>query len=466
MSTRAISPDAGQGSCELDFFLLDIGGGDWLEIGSMRPGAAVAFLLVTTPPGSGVQAATNYAADVDFLLAQFESGAAPLLKIKGIDWAAVSAEFRAAAQQTKTEEEHLQLVGRLLGKLNDGHAAIVKSEVKRPDESKGRRYTGPRVALAAAPDRVWVRAAFKDAADAGLHAGQEVTRIDGVPASLWLAKKAESMRDRGQGFSTPQMALYSACHWGLADFEGTRIRFEIKDADGGLKTIERVRNGGPNYAPIGPLFPPDALQHIGRQSFGRTAHGFGYIHLRDVPDQLPAQIRQMLPAIGNVPGLILDVRANGGGGCDHAAVFACFLAKNQKWRGYGSRVDGGFAGPMVVIIDAGVRSAGETIAGMFKEDGRAYVIGESATAGMSSQKKEIRTPSGLFTIRFSIASNKERFNQGRGIEGIGVPPHEIVDLVADDLLHNRDTLIERAAQLLREGLPKGVVPYAAPSPQP
>ena len=33
-----------------------------------------------------------------------------------------------------------------------------------------------------------------------------------------------------------------------------------------------------------------------------------------------------------------------------------------------------YGGPVVVIIDAGVRSAGETASGMFKEDGRAYEI--------------------------------------------------------------------------------------------
>ena len=69
------------------------------------------------------------------------------------------------------------------------------------------------------------------------------------------------------------------------------------------------------------------------------------------------------------------------------------------------------------------------------------------------------SPSGLFTIRFSVSSNKGRFNGGRGIEGIGVPPHEIVPPRAEDLLKEHDTLIERAEQLLKTGFPKDVVPY-------
>lgn len=412
-------------------------------------------------PAHGL-AAAPYVEDVEFLLREFEAKAGHLMKVKGIDWTSVAKEFRQDAAKTTTDEEHLRVVARLVGCLRDGHAGITQSKIKWPDESKGRRFTGPRVALIALPDRVLVRAAFKDAAAAGLHAGQEVTRIDGLPALAWLTKKTEWMRERGQGFSTQQMALYSASHWGLADYEGTRITFEVKDASGAVRSIARMRNGGPNYAPVGPLFPPENLQFIGRQSYGRTPHGHGYIHLRDVPENLPMQLQQMISQLGAVPGLILDIRANGGGGCDHEAVFGHFLAKGQRWRGYEGKYDGGFTGPMVVIVDAGVRSAGETIAGMFKEDGRAYMIGESATAGMSSQKTEVTTPSGLFTIRFSVASNKGRFNGGRGIEGIGVPPHEVVQPLAADLLSNRDTLIERAAELLKTGLPKGVVPYLGP----
>jgi C-terminal processing protease CtpA/Prc len=114
---------------------------------------------------------------------------------------------------------------------------------------------------------------------------------------------------------------------------------------------------------------------------------------------------------------------------------------------------------MVVIVDPGVRSAGETVAGMLKEDGRAYMIGEGPTAGMSSQKSTLAVPSGLFTVRFSVHSNKARFNGGKGIEGIGVPPQEVVPYDPRDLAAGRDTLILRAEKVLADGLPKGAVPY-------
>jgi hypothetical protein len=302
-----------------------------------------------------------------------------------------------------------------------------------------------------------VRQAFGSAQQAGIAAGMEVEKIDGVPIKQWLENTSTRLQDE-RGYSTDHAARYYACHTGLADWEGTRITFQFAGA-GEPKVIEIIRSGGPNYVPIGPLFPPQGVAQVGRQSYGRSAAGFGYIHLRDVPANLPEQLDQMLAKLGEMRGLILDTRANGGGGCDHAAVFGRFIAAGKSWRQYTSAGTNPFAGPMVVIVDAGVRSAGETIAGQFKEDGRALMIGDTPTAGMSSQKEKLPVPSGLFAVYFSIASNKGRFNGGRGIEGIGVPPHEVTPYDPADLRASIDTQIKRAEEFLTKGLPKEKVPW-------
>jgi carboxyl-terminal processing protease len=428
-------------------------------------GLCVAAALALSGATAGVAAAKDdaarYAKDVDFLLETFEKKAGHFFAVKKVDWKKVAKEFRADAKKVSSDAEHLRLCVRLVARLRDGHAGIVDSKVPWPDESKGRRFTGPRVHLLTVGERVYVSEAFGEAAERGVAIGMEVAEVDGTPAREWLAKKVAERSDT-TGFSTDHQALYDACHWGLADWEGTKVSFALRDGKE-TKTVEIERNGGPNFAPSGPLVPPNDLKTVGRQSYGKTAGGFGYVHLRDVPDDLPAQLDTILAAIGDVPGLVLDMRANGGGGCDHEAVFGRFLEAGKAWKQYVGAGARPYTGPMVVIVDAGVRSAGETVAGQFKEDGRAYMIGEGPTAGTSSQKEQVTVPSGLFTVRFSVGSNKKRFNGGRGIEGIGVPPHEVVPYDPAELRKGVDTQIRRAEELLKSGFPKGKVAYQPPS---
>ncbi len=404
---------------------------------------------------------TAYADDIEFMLAELGKQAGRFFAVKRIDWAAVTKQFRAEAKKVKTDAEHVKLANRLVARLCDGHATLTDVKVKLPDESKGRRFTGPRVHLLAIAPKVYVRTAFGAAADQGIQAGMEVLKIDGLAAFDWLAKKTASLRDEN-GYSTDHAALYAACHWGLADWEGSKIAFELAK-DGKKKNVVIIRRGGPNFAPLGPVFAPKDIKELGRQSYGKTESGFGYIHLRDVPGELPGELDTMLGAIGAAPGLVVDCRANGGGGCDHEAVFGRFLATGTRWRQYSGQGANPYAGPMVVIVDAGVRSAGETVAGMFKEDGRAYMIGDAPTSGSSSQKTKITVPSGLFSVYFSVASNKGRFNGGKGIEGLGVPPQETVPYNPAELLKGIDTQIRRAEELLKKGLSKAMVPYQPPA---
>jgi hypothetical protein len=394
----------------------------------------------------------DYAKDVDFLLTELEKKAGVFFATKKVDWHAVSERFRVEVRTVKDGTAHLKLCNRLVARLRDGHAGLVDLKAKFPDESAGRRFTGPRVQLVEIGERVFVRQSFGAGVAQGIVPGVEIEAIDGVPVQRWLEQAVVRLSDE-RGYSTDHTARYYACHTGLADWEGTKIEFTFL-ADGARKTATITRQGGPNFVPIGPVFPPKDAQATGRQSYAKTAAGFGYIHLRDVPGNLPEQLDTMLAALGKVPGLILDTRANGGGGCDHAAVFGRFVPSGKTWRQYASAGTQPFDGPMVVIVDAGVRSAGETVAGQFKEDGRALMIGDAPTAGMSSQKETLPVPSGLFSVRFSVGSNKSRFNGGRGIEGIGVPPQIVTPYEAADLIRSVDTQIRRAAEFLAKPLPK------------
>ena len=166
--------------------------------------------------------------------------------------------------------------------------------------------------------------------------------------------------------------------------------------------------------------------------------------------------------MGETEGLILDFRSNMGGGYDRDAVLGRFVPEGQTFGGEASAGPHPYTGQIVVLIDPATISAGETIVGELKEEGRAYLIGPGGTHGASGSKEEVVAPSGKFGIRFVVASNKQRFNGGRGVEGLGIEPDEIVEYEPKLLVQGIDPCIQRAEELLEKPLPKKAVTYVPP----
>jgi C-terminal processing protease CtpA/Prc len=420
---------------------------------------AAATALLFAALAAGPKTAAD---DAAFALDALEKKAGHFFEQKGIDWKKVRAEITRAAAAAKSEDEHYAMLVRLAARLRDGHANVqtkeATKEVKWPGPAMEK---GPGLFWCTSGTKVLVKNAWGAAEAAGVKAGMEVVKADDLPARKWLDRRIEEIRDT-HGFSTQQQAEYFACHWGLAGPAGSTLSLDLRGLDGKTKKATLTRTEG-GFVPGGPAFPPPGLKQAGRQSYGRTAKGNAYVHLRDVPPDLPLQLDTILAEVGDAPGLVLDGRANGGGGYDEGEVLGHFApsgsgAFGNAFPGKGPKP---YAGRMVVIVDAGVRSAGETLFGSFKEDGRAWMIGESATAGMSSSKETLELPSGLFSIYFSVRSNKRSFNGGRGVEGIGVPPQEIVSYDPKDLDAGADTLVRRAEEILAK-FPGDKVPYKAP----
>jgi C-terminal processing protease CtpA/Prc len=407
-------------------------------------------------------AQTVYEKDVAFALDALERECGTLLEAKHVDWKAVSKEFTASAKTVDSEQSHLVLLTRLLARLQDGHCQVTTTEktkdVHWPDEPE---RVGCGMFWCRSGKKILIKTVWNAAKEVGLEPGSEVLKVAGKPVEAWLDARIAEMRDV-QSFSTPQMAFYRATHQGLAMPKGTRLELELKDP-AGKATKRTITYTKGSAVPWGQAVIPEGLEGSDDVGFKLLETGMGYVRIRRCKEDLPSQMEQALAKVGSAKGLILDFRANSGGGFDHEDFMGRFVPKGETLQGgvtYTSRGEHPYGGPIVVIVDAGVVSAGETASGIFKEDGRGYMIGESPTAGMSSQKTTIALPSGLFGLYVSTGSNKSRFNEGRGIEGIGVIPHEIVNYAAKDLAAGIDTLIKRAGEVLAK-FPQEKVRYKA-----
>jgi hypothetical protein len=414
-----------------------------------------------------VRAQSIYEKDYRFAIAELGKACGNLIAQKGIDWKAVDRELAPAAAAAASEQEHLVVLTRLLARLHDGHCEVRRTEktqdVKWPDDGQADKV-GCGMFWCRIGKKICVKTVWNNAQSSGVEPGWEVLSVAGVPVQKWLEQRIASLRDT-LSFSTDNQAFFYACHRGLAEPSGTSLEYEFKDEKGTKKKRSIAFTKG-NPTAWGPAVVPPDLKHTDDLEFGALKSGTGYVHVRRCKESLATQMDQALAAVGSTKGLILDFRGNSGGGFDHEDFLGRFVPKGTTLHGqmgveYPSTGEHPYTGPIVVIVDGTVISAGETASGIFKEDGRGYMIGESPTAGMSSQKTEIELPSGLFKLYVSISSNKQRFNGGKGIEGIGVIPHEIVEFDPKDLAQGVDTLIARAEALLVK-FPQNAVPYRPP----
>ena len=403
-------------------------------------------------------------ADIEFALDELEKRCGHFFQQKKIDWKRVRKEMLKASKKVETDEEHHELLWRLLARLRDGHARVDKigagKEIRDPE--RWSNQTGIGMFLCRSGEKILIKSSWNVAASNGIEPGMELVKVDGVAIGKWIPKEIERLRDEWS-FSTDQHAFGFLTTKGLWREPGTRLKLELRTSKGKKKSRTLTYKRSTSSA-FGPAFFPPGLESAGESvKYGKVPEGFGYIHLRRIRRGLLDEVDTALERIGNVPGLILDFRANSGGGCDHDALLGRFVPHGENLKrasAYPIPSAGShpYGGPVVVIVDSNVVSAGETTSGMFKEDGRGYMIGDGMTAGMSSQKETINLPSGLFALYVSVASNKRRFNGGRGIEGIGIEPHEIVEYDQEDLEQGVDTLTQRAVELLRD-FPQRKVPY-------
>ncbi|MFT4538596.1 MAG: carboxyl-terminal processing protease [Planctomycetota bacterium] len=407
-------------------------------------------------------------ADLESALDELDKKCGHFFKTKGVDWKKVRKEMKKLAGKVETESEHYELLVTLLARLRDGHCAV-KPGKDWPEgtalpypESWKEQKVGAGLMFCKTGKKIYVRNSWSTAAAAGIKPGMEVLSVDGVKAAKWLDQLIEETSERSS-FSTDHHARYGTWRWGFSKPPGTRVKFELK-ADKKSKRRTLTFDKAKTYMD-GPAVTPEGTVWMGRSvRWGKSPAGNGYLHFRRIDDDILSELDRALTEMGPVPGMVVDFRSNSGGGVDHDALEARFVPAGGKKLERASRSalasagSSPYGGPMVVIVDGSVVSAGETTSGMFKEDGRAYMIGESPTAGMSASKETLQLPSGKFALYISVRSNRSDFNGGKGIEGIGVEPHELVEYDPKELTEGIDSMIRHADELLAD-FPQKEVSY-------
>jgi len=383
----------------------------------------------------------------------------------------------------RSPEACADVIERFLALWNDGHASLLYFP--------GVRHTVPPIALRSQseelqkipgerppPPRVYVVA--RDTADEALRMiqpGSELLAVDSIPVDTLYP----AVRERVSG-STLQWRDYICDQRLLAGPAGTEVELTLRDLSG---TTNVVRVSRPPYPEqeevrksIVSLYRDPSLIATWTELEG----GWGHIQLSTFAAEsvriVVDAFDQALDSVFTLPGLILDLRGNGGGYLDAMTEIAGrFLAEETTFGFYQRRERGEdvdfepwdpatatdtlrtavtatprepiYRGPVVIIIDRACFSACEGFAGALQSLGRLFLVGE-ATGGGSGVSGFVGLPSGAIV---SFSWSVFWLPDGRMIEGQGVLPDVYVRGRPQDWAVGLDRVLERAIRALEQGEP-------------
>ncbi len=401
-------------------------------------------------------------------------------EFKGIDWEALRAEFLPRMQKAEDNEDALgyrRALRDFAWSIPDGHISGPFIQEDFVQTVAG----GIGLVLEELSDgRFLVTYVVEDgpAAEAGIQIGAEVTNINGREMEAAL----ENTTLYTGPFSTAHVRRINQLVFVTRFPVGTNVAVTFENPGAGVAetaVLQAVFEQDSLFTALGDVIPTGFELPVAYELLEDS--GFAYVQIYSFSDNdlLTVQLWERLMRNLNeegAPGLIIDMRQNGGGSGFLAASMAAYFFEETFPLGYTARYDeergefyydpedvGEFIlppeelrydGQVAVIIGPNCASACEFFSYFLTIDDRASIIGHFPTAGLGGSIDRVAMPEG----------EEFTFTQGRAmdaagnihIEGQGVAPDVLVPVTVEALLGERDVLLETAVAQLGGSLQSSV----------
>ena len=356
--------------------------------------------------------------------------------LRGIDWDAVLDKHVPLVDRVGHRAELSDLLAQMIGELGILHSQIRPGDKPRDEESGAAAALGAEYEAVDGGLRIttvyrgdpdfpeWLSPLCEPGVD--VHVGDVITAVDGHP----IANRADLARR-------------------LQSRAGQQVRLDLlRDDAERTEVVEPIRAAAAANLPYR-HWVQQTRELVARESDGEI----GYVHLQAMGASDIASFARDFYEHYDKAGLIVDVRGNRGGNIDSWVLSALSRKVWAFWQDpaggppYGN-MQQAFRGHLVVLIDQGTYSDGETFSAGVKALDLAPLIGtQTAGAGIWLTGRNRLVDRGAARI----AEFPQFGLDGRWlIEGRGVSPDIPVENPPVATFHGADAQLDAALETLRE----------------
>jgi C-terminal processing protease CtpA/Prc len=386
---------------------------------------------------------------------------------KGIDWDALRAEFAPRAASADSKQEFYTVIRDLTWAIPDGHIGIgggptVSAFFAEQGGSFGLILTelsdGRVIVTNVLPDLPGERA--------GIQIGAEVIEWNGIPVSEAIDQVVPYFGP----FSTEHRRRLEQ----VISLTRTTVGEEVSVAfrNPGAGTQDVTMEAEPEidsllaaWASVEQLAPPIDGQMLEDSELGYIRIWTFSGDYKMMTDLWTYYMEEMIE--NNVPGLIIDMRVNGGGSGALSNNFPGFFFEEEitlaYWWRYSALEEGfirwavperiepapiHYDGPVVILVGPDCVSACEGFTYAMTQQDRALVVGHYPTAGAYGGvgRGQVTLPGDM---ELQFPTTKTTTPDGEVIiEGVGVVPDVVVPVTEESALGSRDTVLETAIETL------------------
>jgi len=367
----------------------------------------------------------------------------------GVNWRDVHQSYLPKVRAVSDDKEFYSLMSSMTAELHDAHTRFF-SPTQWEDLNKYQATSlGFRAGFVEESVVILDVTADSNAARAGVTPGMVVRAVNGKPIENALREAAGKVLRSSSQRLTRLLVLAAA----FSAPPETTLDISLERADGSVLETKIARQ---------------VISRPPKVSSAQLPSGFGYIRFDGFQQNLNSEFKTALEDLRQMPGVVLDLRQNGGGVLtdtmpgfffNQKTLFGIFMPRKQvgafKRNGrtqgnqlYAGRSDGQiYSGPVVILISEYSGSVAEIFAAGMQDSGRATIVGsQSCGCVLGLGKSRVMKGGGVLQISELLWLSPKK----RKLEGEGVIPDVAIAPTVASLLEGRDIVLEAGEKILRE----------------